>query len=117
MPTYNMDFDKGGVKFDDGKPRLELLPVHALEQVALVLAAGGRKYGDTNWRNGMPYGRVLGAGLRHVFAFMRGEDLDDETGLPHLAHAVCCFLFALTYSLTGTGEDDRYVYPSTEGGA
>lgn len=106
-PTYNMDMAKGGIKNDAGKVRLELLPVRALEEVGKVLTLGAAKYADDNWRKGMSWRRCLGAGIRHTFSFLRGENLDPETGLCHLAHATCCLLFVLTYFLTKTGTDDR----------
>lgn len=102
-----MDMSKGGIKNDAGKVRLELLPVRALEEVGKVLTLGAAKYADDNWRKGMSWRRCLGAGIRHTFSFLRGENLDPETGLCHLAHATCCMLFVLTYFLTKTGTDDR----------
>lgn len=94
-------------KDDGNKPRLELVPPRALVDVAQVLTAGARKYtradehgvmqdGADNWRKGgeASIPRYLGAALRHVNAYQRGEVDDPETGLPHLAHATCCLLFA-----------------------
>lgn len=98
----------GGTKFDAGKLRLELLPAESLEEIAKVLAFGAIKYSDHNWRNGMKWSRLLGALLRHTFAFMRGEDKDPETGLSHLAHAGCCILFLLSYEKFKPELDDRF---------
>jgi hypothetical protein len=96
------------VKADDGKNPLDLLPTKALESVGLVLEHGAKKYAAHNWRKGMKWSRLISALLRHVFAFMRGENTDPESGLPHMAHAGCCVLFLLDYQLTSVGEDDRY---------
>ncbi len=96
------------VKHDTEKSRADLLPVLALSSVGDVLGYGAKKYAEHNWRLGMSWGRMLGAALRHLFAFMRGEDLDPESGLPHLAHASCCCLMVLEYFLTKTGADDRW---------
>lgn len=96
-----------GRKFDGGKPRLELLPGDALLEVSKVLAFGARKYGDRNWEQGMSWGRVVGALLRHLFAWFGGEDKDPETGLNHTAHVACNALFLLAYVLRNTGTDDR----------
>lgn len=96
-----------GLKFDEGKVRLDLLPFDALTEVAKVLTHGANKYGDRNWEKGMKWGRLLGAALRHLFAWARREDLDPETGLSHLAHAACSVLFLLTYTLRGIDGDDR----------
>ena len=98
---------EAGKKFDGGKPPMWLLPGESLAQVAFVLEHGAVKYGTHNWRGGMSWSRLLSACLRHVFAFCRGEDLDPETGINHLAHACCCLLFLLSYSETGSGTDDR----------
>lgn len=96
------------LKYDGGKPGVELLPTDALEEIAKVLDYGAQKYAAHNWRKGMKWGRLAGALLRHVFAWLRGEDRDEESGHLHLAHAGCCVLFLLSYVLTGTGTDDRY---------
>lgn len=98
-----------GVKHDSGKVRVDLLSFEAMEEIAKVMTFGAGKYGDDNWRGGMAWRRLLGAGLRHLFAFSRGENLDPESGLPHLAHAGCCIMFLLEYYLTANGKDDRYV--------
>lgn len=75
--------------------------------VAAVLGFGAEKYAADNWRKGMEWRRLYGAALRHLMAWERGEDLDPESGLPHLAHAGCCILFLLSYQLVGGGTDDR----------
>lgn len=99
---------EGGVKHDSGKPRLDLLPVLALEDIASVLGHGAKKYGDHNWRGGFKAMRLAGALLRHVFAWIRGEENDPESGLCHLAHAACTLCFMLELRRTGKLEDDRH---------
>ena len=37
--------------------------------------------------------RYFDAALRHLTAWQTGEQVDAESGLPHLAHAICCLLF------------------------
>lgn len=93
------------------KPRLELLPTAALEAVAQVLAYGAGEYGDYNWCRGARWGRYYAAAGRHIFAWWRGEDCDPDSGLPHLAHAICCLLFLLEYQRNGWGFDDRFRGP------
>lgn len=55
----------------------------ALGQVAKVLAFGQQKYPSNDW-NTYPPEKHLHAILRHLG---RGDALDEETGLPHAAHA------------------------------
>ena len=76
-----------GRKDDSGKPRWDLLPFDALDDVAMVLAYGEAKYAPRNWEKGMAWGRLLAAALRHLAAWAAGRDVDDESGLPHLSHA------------------------------
>jgi hypothetical protein len=95
-----------GRKDDAGKMPWHLLPYDAIEQVAAVLRYGEAKYGARNWEAGMSWSRPFAAGLRHLTAWWRGEDVDAESGLPHLAHAACCVLFLLAYQLRRQGEND-----------
>ena len=57
-----------GKKFDLGKPPFDLLSRRALEDTALVMAHGAKKYGAHNWRGGLAPSRPLGAALRHIYA-------------------------------------------------
>ena len=97
------------IKHDKDKPRFDLVPAAALEEVARVLTAGAEKYSDRNWEKGMRWGRPFASAMRHLWAWWRGEDNDPETGLSHMAHAACCVLFLLQYILHSRyGEwDDR----------
>jgi hypothetical protein len=98
-----------GIKYDDGKPPFALIPGEALVEVARVLGYGAEKYEAHNWRLGVPWLRYVSAALRHIFAWLGGEDNDKETGFNHLAHAACCLLFVLTYQLNKTPGDNRYI--------
>ena len=97
----------GAVKADGGKRRLDLVPVSPLLDIADVLTFGADKYEPRNWERGFPYGRLYGAAMRHLLAWWGGQDDDEETGLPHLAHAATCIMFLLEYRRSLAGEDDR----------
>lgn len=101
------------VKYDSSKPRMELLSAIALEGTAAVLTYGAAKYSANNWRKGFAWTRIIGSTMRHLLAFARGEDLDPETGLPHLDHAACNIMFLQEFFRTHKHLDDRYV-PSLE---
>jgi hypothetical protein len=99
------------VKFDSGKPDWAILPLAASEEIIKVFEFGAAKYARGNFLqgNGLSYIRVLNSTLRHVYSFMRGENLDPESGLSHLAHAGCNIYMLLTYELSKTPRtnDDR----------
>lgn len=96
------------VKADTDKLPLDLFPPEALFEITKVLAFGAKKYAPHNWRKGMSWSRMYAALQRHLLAWQQGMDTDPESGLQHLAHAGCCLVFLLTYTLTGTGTDDRW---------
>lgn len=83
-----------GKKLDQGKPRFDLEPPVAKLELAKVLQFGAVKYGPENWRKvDNLKQRYLAASMRHINAYQRGETLDDESGLHHLAHAVASLMF------------------------
>lgn len=85
-----------GVKHDTGKPDMTLVPTLAIEQMVRVMEFGAQKYGRDNWRHVQgAERRYLAASLRHIFAHLRGELRDAESGEPHLAHALTCLAFVL----------------------
>ena len=94
-------------KFDTDKLPYELIAPEVLDALALVLQFGADKYAPRNWERGMRWGRVFGALMRHMWAWWRGENNDDETGMSHLYHAACCIMFLIAYEARGIGEDDR----------
>tara|TARA_B100001146_G_C16177775_1_gene433193 strand:- start:24 stop:506 length:483 start_codon:yes stop_codon:yes gene_type:complete len=85
-----------GRKYDGEKPQLYLLPPKSLYEVGKVLTFGAEKYDPHNWRKVENLqNRYSSAAMRHILAHIDGEDLDEETGLSHLAHAICCLMFKL----------------------
>ncbi len=88
-----------GMKYDSGKPRMDLLLAgcpQALEQVSSILTFGAEKYAEHSWQT-VPNGdaRYLAALLRHLTAHAKGEKNDPESDMSHLAHAACNALFIL----------------------
>lgn len=102
-----------GLKYDQEKPDMDLLSPFALEKVAKVMTFGKKKYGANNWRQGIEYSRLLAAVSRHLNAYRKGESLDIETGLSHLAHASCGLMMLLEFEETRPDLDDRYFKNST----
>jgi len=83
-----------GKKYDAGKPRWDLLPLEPIKAVVDVLTFGAKKYAPNNWKKvARPRERYYAALQRHLYAWRLGEKKDPESGLPHLAHALCCLVF------------------------
>ena len=86
-----IDQHSPGAKLDNEKPMLDLVLgdfARALQEVGKVGTMGARKYSEHGWLS-VDRGetRYLSAGLRHYFFYREGEEIDPESGLPHLAHA------------------------------
>ena len=80
---------QGGTKHDQNKPRMDLLCPSFTRGVAEVLTFGAKKYAPNNWRKGIEYSRIIGAIHRHLASIQEGEDIDPESGLPHIYHIGC----------------------------
>lgn len=96
-----------GTKADAGKAPLWWVPREGMEGVAHVMEFGAQKYAAHNWRKGMKWSRLASAALRHLTAWVDGEDKDPESGMSHLWHAATDIFFLITYQARGLGEDDR----------
>lgn len=85
-----------GQKFDQGKPDWSLLSLDLLEPVVRVLTEGAAEYGRENWKK-VPNrrNRYYAATMRHLKAWQKGDIIDSQFGLPHLAHAICDLLFLM----------------------
>lgn len=92
-PTQEQMSAALGIKYDQGKPRMDLLDAAALEGLAKVLTFGANKYAADNWRAGIQYSRLISSLLRHLAAIQRGELIDPESGLPHIDHLGCNWMF------------------------
>ena len=60
------------------------------------LTHGAKKYGRDNWMDVQPFEpRYENGLLRHTLTYVAGEKNDGDTGLNHLAHAICNCLFLM----------------------
>lgn len=90
------------------KPRLSLVPPAGLVYAALAMANGADKYGAYNWREKKIQTMIyLEACMRHLLSFQDGEENAQDSGLPHLAHALCCILILIDAKETGNLIDNR----------
>jgi hypothetical protein len=101
--------------YDDGKLGLQwILSMSGIEDVAKVGDYGAKKYTQGNWRGGSSWMRFAGSCTRHLYRYISGELLDNESGLPHLAHCAYDCLILLTWAREGKGTDDRPKAPQSK---
>lgn len=94
MKAYTPD---SFVKADNGKLQWSLMPFEQLEDVVKVLMNGAKKYSVDNWKKCDDTKRYEDALLRHVVAYVKGDKVDLEDNISHLAHAVCNCLFLMYF--------------------
>lgn len=98
----------GPRKFDGGKLEYGLIPPLALKEMVKVLTFGAQKYERDNWQR-VPDSkrRYFDAMQRHVWAYKEGEIIDPESGIHHLAHAMCCLFFLYEHDVKYSPQEDN----------
>lgn len=93
----------------EGKAPLEYLVKSVWEEDARVHKHGADKYGQNNWRIDKILASTYEAAiLRHYKAYFEdGEDIDPDSGEPHLAHIRTCCAVMRDAEMNGTLIDDR----------
>lgn len=90
------------------KPDLSLVPPAALIHIAEAMGNGAAKYGAYNWRGrqvqAMTY---IAAAQRHLVQYLDGEEIAEDSGVHHLAHAAACCAIVLDALETGNLKDNR----------
>jgi hypothetical protein len=86
-------YPSGFIKLDSGKRRLSLIEPQFIQSLGDVITFGAEKYAPNNWRLCEDTSRYKDALLRHIYAYLSGEQNDQETGLAHLSHASCNLMF------------------------
>lgn len=99
----------GGLRYNEDKLKWSLVDFDSLENMVHVLMYGEKKYDSHNWKKGLPYTSTVESMLRHLYAFLKGEDIDPESGLPHTGHIMCNAMFLDYYSQYCKDMDDRFI--------
>lgn len=95
-------------KFGQTKPQLHLVPPTFEVYVADAFRDGARKYGPYNWRdNAVVASTYVSAARRHLASWFDGEELAEDSGVHHLAHAAACLAILVDCIETGNLVDDR----------
>jgi len=81
-----------GLKNPGGKRRWYLLNplLRQVEDCVKVIESGADKYAPNNWQENVKerFEYYQSAIMRHLTAYFKGEKIDKDSKLPHLAHVV-----------------------------
>jgi hypothetical protein len=92
----------------EAKPKMSHTPTESIRLLGQVHSMGAAKYGAFNWRKKTVSSTVYyDAAMRHLMAYFDGEDVDGESGLPHLAHVMACCSILLDASAVENLNDNR----------
>lgn len=96
-------------RFNEGKTELSYIfdAPKACEGLANRFAIGSDKYGRNNWKSGLKWVELLDCFDRHRLAFQNGEELDEETGQPHVWAMVWNIFVLVEMYHTRPDLDDR----------
>lgn len=90
------------------KVSLSKNPPAASIYMALAMMNGAEKYGAFNWRaNPVIASIYIDACKRHLDAWWDGEELADDSKVPHLGHALASIAILVDALETGNLVDDR----------
>ncbi|MBT8169865.1 dATP/dGTP diphosphohydrolase domain-containing protein [Falsiruegeria litorea] len=90
------------------KVPFQALPFAVLAELAVAHGEGALKYGRHNWRSGeVVASTYYAAALRHLFAWIEGEDIDPDSGLSHLTKAMASLGVLRDAQIQGRAIDDR----------
>lgn len=90
------------------KPRLSLIPPAALIHAARAMENGADKYGPYNWRDNKVSSMIyVDAAMRHLLSWVDGEEVAQDSGVHHLAHAIACCAIILDAHESGNLVDNR----------
>jgi hypothetical protein len=95
-------------KNDSEKPDLSHIPTEFLAAVAQAFMVGEKKYGRYNYYKGHKASQLIAAAMRHLTAWMNGEENDPVDGQPHLGSVGACVAMLLKQKALGTLKDNRY---------
>lgn len=77
-------------------------------EMGVAMLEGALKYGRHNYRSiGVRTSVYYDAALRHLSAFWEGEDIDADSGMPHLVKAMATLMVLRDAQIRGKVYDDR----------
>ena len=65
-----------GQRYNSGKPRFSLITPIGLTELAKVYTFGAIKYAANNWRKGLSWTETADSAMRHINAWLDGENIE-----------------------------------------
>lgn len=102
-----------------GKEPVHMVPPEIELMLAKIYEFGATKYEKDNWRKGTDWSVCYASAQRHLKKWWSHnyEDLDEESKLSHLWHALWNVATLAIYEQERLGADNRYKKPSLRDGA
>lgn len=95
-------------EYSKGKSKIHYIPAEIILGMGHAFEMGAEKHGPYSFRdNPIDYTELIDSTMRHLLAFMNGEDNDPESGLPHLWHAGCNIGMLEWTRVNAPEKDDR----------
>lgn len=92
-----------------GKPMISLVPQEAIIGIARGFEHGIEKHGKHEFRdNNVTYTEIIDSLMRHTLAYLSGEDIDPDSGLPHVQLIGCNYAMLEWKRVHHPEQDDRY---------
>src|ERR1051325_3153245 len=89
-------------------PLFSVVPPASLIYQGKAMEDGARKYNSFNWRTNKVIASIyIDACMRHLAAWWDGEEVAEDSGVPHLGHALACIGIIVDALETGNLIDDR----------
>lgn len=73
-------------RHNEGKLKWSLVHFDSFHPMVRVLEFGAEKYSIDNWKKGLYTKEICESMLRHIFAYLNGEDIDGDSKLSHVGH-------------------------------
>lgn len=84
------------------------VPANVTAEVGIAMLEGALKYGRHNYRViGVRSSVYYDAAMRHLTRWWEGEDIDPDSGLPHIIKAIASLYVLRDSQLIGNLVDDR----------
>lgn len=106
------------MKYPDGNPKTQFgiakpgnyyTPDIPFLEYSMAHLQGALKYGPFNWRDdNVSISTYMEAAFRHMALYKGGQLNASDTGIHHLAHAMCCLSIIMDAEAYGSLIDDRW---------